>query len=141
MSISKKIICVLMALIFVFSFSACNGNDSEDATTTTTRPKAITATIQDIYNDMHENLVRAENKYGNNVYSFKITVTDIFDTCIFGTLSDETGTLSNIRVLNISTEDILKLSVGGTFVVEGYLEFHNDISGIGFDIVDGIVVG
>ena len=33
MSISKKVICIIMSFVFVFSFSACSGNGKEETTT------------------------------------------------------------------------------------------------------------
>ncbi len=47
MSISKKVICIIMSFIFAFSFSACSGKESQEETTSAPAPDLSIEQIAD----------------------------------------------------------------------------------------------
>ena len=137
----KKIISLLLVIVVVFvSFAACGGSNNEDEIETTTRPAAQTVALGTIYNDMTENFVKAQKTYSGKVYSFTATVHEIYEWYVFANLSDESGTVSNITISFLNSDDILEFSNGDTIKVEGYIEFYNDGRGLGFDIEEAVLI-
>lgn len=142
----KKIICIIMGFVLVFSFSACSSDVTETQETTTvstTRPEAQSISLSLLNSMINSNIVAAKEEYEGNLYTFLVEVSDIHSSYIEAIVYESTSISYNsfggVQVL-LSNSDISSLRKGDEITVEGYVEIFETYGGNGFKIVDAVVV-
>lgn len=140
----KRVLCLIMALVFGLVFSSCDANNATSPTDVQTTAKEPASELSFSYFNtlLQSNIVAAREEFENNLYSFTVEVSEIHSSYITGyVIQDMGGYFSGVSIY-LSSDDIKDLSIGDEIMVEGYIEIFEAIGGgNGFSIKDAVVVG
>lgn len=83
MKFIKKLLCIVLVLVSVFTLNACDGNDVEGGKEPETYPPAKVMTIKKIYEDYDANALRAEETHEGQRYKCNVQVERITEEYVY----------------------------------------------------------
>lgn len=134
----KKLICIIMAMLFVFGFSACSGSNAE--TENKTYAPATVMDLNTIFADFYNNEMKAKETHEGQRYRITATATDITENSV--TVTEDikhpysVGSFRITLYFDESQIDFIKsLSRGNTVTFEGTLTDLQDGNWMDFEEV------
>ena len=133
----KKVLALMLALVFVLSLVACGGSSGGEKSMTKEEmiESAKLATIGSITSDFNDNVAKAKNTYFNNVYTIWGYITDIGEDYV--DLRPNNSTSSDCIRAYLPNDELIELdkwyAIQVVGIVSGLAEDSSNVAEYTFD--------